>query len=266
MQLRPERIIQVESRFRSKKSDGTSSVSAEARSTPYCEFVAKTKARGWTIRLVKLALWLVASFYLFWTTSLVALRYIDPPTVGVQIQRRLEAAFSRVPYRKRYRFVPLQRISPHLQHAVIAAEDGHFYRHHGIDWEQVEIVAEESSETGKIQRGASTITQQLVKNLFFTTHRNPVRKALEYTLAPLADFILGKKRVLELYLNVIEWGPGVYGAEAAAEYHYRTTAAELNREQSARLAACLPSPRRRKPARMDQYSAIIIDRMQQMGW
>jgi monofunctional biosynthetic peptidoglycan transglycosylase len=88
----------------------------------------------------------------------------------------------------------------------------------------------------------------------------------EYTLAPMADWILGKKRVLELYLNVIEWGPGVYGAEAAAEYHYRTTAAQLNREQSARLAACLPSPRRRKPSWMNQYSADIMERMRQVGW
>jgi monofunctional biosynthetic peptidoglycan transglycosylase len=175
--------------------------------------------------------------------------------------------FSGVPYRKRYKFAPLRLISPNLQHAVIAAEDGHFYRHHGIDWEQVEKVVQESSETGKIGRGASTITQQLVKNLFFTTHRNPVRKAFEYTLAPLADRILGKQRTLELYLNVIEWGPGgVYGAESAAEYHYHTTAARLDREEAARLAACLPSPRRWKPAQMNQYSAAILERMQQAGW
>jgi monofunctional biosynthetic peptidoglycan transglycosylase len=216
--------------------------------------------------LLKLAAALVAALYLFWSLSLVALRFVDPPTTGVQIQRRAEAMFSRLPYRKRSKFVPLNRISVNLQHAVISAEDGHFYRHHGIDWEQVEKVAEESSQSGRIQRGASTITQQLVKNLFFTTHRNPVRKAFEYTLAPPADWILGKRRVLELYLNVIEWGPGVYGAEAAAEYHYHTTAAQLNPEQAARLAACLPAPRRRKPARMDRYSAAILERMRQVGW
>jgi monofunctional biosynthetic peptidoglycan transglycosylase len=228
--------------------------------------VTKTKAREWISRLLRLALLLVAILYLFWTVSLVAMRTIDPPTTGVQIQRRVEAMFSGKPYRKRSKFVPLGRISPELQHAVIAAEDGHFYKHHGIDWGQVEKVAQESAETGRVERGASTITQQLVKNLFFTTHRNPVRKVFEYTLAPMADWILGKKRVLELYLNVIEWGPGVYGAEAAAEYHYRTTAAQLNREQSARLAACLPSPRRRKPSWMNQYSADIMERMRQVGW
>jgi monofunctional glycosyltransferase len=228
--------------------------------------VAIGKARRWSSRLLRLATALLAGLYLFWILSLVALRFFDPTTTGVQIQRRVEAKLSGHPYRKRYKFVPLDRISPNLQHAMIASEDGHFYRHHGIDWEQVEQVAQESRETGKISRGASTITQQLVKNLFFTTHRNPVRKAFEYTLAPLADWILGKRRVLELYLNIIEWGPGVYGAAAAADYHYHTTPAQLNREQSARLAACVPSPLRRKPVWMDQFSADIMERMRQVGW
>ena len=223
-------------------------------------------AHGWIFRLLKLAIAVVAALYVFWTVSLVTLRFVNPLTTGVQIQRRVEAMFSHKPYRKRQKFVRLDRISPNLQHAVISAEDGRFYHHHGIDWQQVQQVAEESSETGHIRRGASTITQQLVKKLFFTTYRDPVRKAFEYTLAPLADWILGKRRVLELYLNVIEWGPGVYGAEAAAEYHYHTTAAQLDRDQAARLAACLPAPRRRRPARMDHYSALIQERMRQVGW
>lgn len=208
----------------------------------------------------------IAGFYVFWISALFGLRYVDPPTTGVHIQRWVEAKLAHKPYRKRYAFVPLKRISPNLQHAVIAAEDGHFYKHHGVDWEQVEKVMKESSETGHIKRGASTITQQLVKNLFFTTHRNPVRKAFEYTLAPLADTILGKQRELELYLNIVEWGPGVYGAEAAAEYHYGVKAAQLDRDQSARLAACLPSPRRWRPSHMDEYSALILERMQQLAW
>lgn len=220
----------------------------------------------WIVRLLKLGLALVACLYLFWITCLFALRSIDPPTTGVQIQRRIEAKLSGRRYRKRQRFVPLDRISLDLQHAVIAAEDGHFYKHHGIDWEQVEQVAGESRETGRIRRGASTITQQLVKNLFFTTYRDPVRKAFEYTLAPLADSILGKRRILELYLNVIEWGPGVYGAAATADYYYHIKPAKLDREQSARLAACIPSPRRRKPAWMNQFSALIMERMAQHGW
>ena len=226
----------------------------------------KKKGQAWFFRFLKVSLALLVALYAFWICSLLALRFVDPPTTGVQIQRRVEAMFSKAPYRKRFTFVPLERISPNLQHAVISGEDGHFYRHHGIDWEQVEKVVQESNETGKLGRGASTITQQLVKNLFFTTHRNPVRKAFEYTLAPLADSILGKRRSLELYLNVIEWGPGVFGAEAAAAYHYHLRADQLDREQSARLAACLPSPRRRRPARMNQYSAAILERMAQVGW
>jgi monofunctional biosynthetic peptidoglycan transglycosylase len=105
-----------------------------------------------------------------------------------------------------------------------------------------------------------------VKNLFFTTHRNPVRKAFEYALTPAADFILGKERTLELYLNVVEWGPGVFGAEAAAQHHFGVPAARLSREQAARLAAILPSPLRRKPARMNRYSSAILERMRQSGW
>jgi monofunctional glycosyltransferase len=217
-------------------------------------------------RILKLALLLLAGLYLFWALALFTLKYVDPPTTGVQIQRRVESLFHRAPYRKRQTFVPLDRISPELQHAVISAEDGRFYVHHGIDWAEVQKVVEESGGITEVKRGVSTITQQLVKNLFFTTHRNPVRKAFEYTLAPMADWILGKRRALELYLNVIEWGPGVYGAEAAAEYHYHAEASRLDRDQSARLAACLPSPRRRKPARMNQYSALILDRMRQVGW
>ena len=209
---------------------------------------------------------LFAGLHLFWGAALLALRFVNPPTTGVQIQRRIESWFAKGKYTKRQEFVPLRRISSQLQHAVIAAEDGNFYRHYGIDWSQVQSAIEESAETGEPPRGASTIPQQLVKNLFFTTHRNPVRKAFEYTLAPMAVAVLGRNRVLELYLNVIEWGPGVYGAEAAAEYHYHTSAAALNRDQAARLAAILPAPRRRRPERMNQYSAIIEDRMKLLGW
>lgn len=218
-------------------------------------------------RIILLALGAVAAVYLFWTISLIALRTVNPPTTGVQMQRRVEAWVHGTRYRKRYTFVPLSKISPELQHAVISAEDGTFYRHHGIDWDETGKVAQESQDKGKLGRGASTITQQLVKNLFFTTHRNPVRKAFEYTLAPMADWILGKRRVLELYLNVVEWGPsGIYGIEEGAKYHYHVPASRLDREESARLAAILPSPRRWRPARMDDYSAIILARMEKAGW
>jgi monofunctional glycosyltransferase len=203
---------------------------------------------------------------LFAAVALGAMRFINPPVTVVQIQRRVEGLFSGKPYHARSQWVPLSRISPDLQHAVIAAEDGRFYEHRGIDWKQVQIVVDEARESGEVARGASTITQQLVKNLFFTTHRNPLRKAAEWVLAPLVDTVLGKQRTLEIYLNVIEWGDGIYGAEAAAQAWFGVPASRLNRDQAARLAAILPNPRRRKPARMTGYSTQIITRMRQQGW
>lgn len=208
----------------------------------------------------------VAGLYLLCLAELVALRWVSPPVTMVQVQRRLEAQAHHRPYRKQYQFVPLSRISVELQHAVIAAEDGRFYQHHGIDWKEVQKVVDQDMERERLGRGGSTITQQLVKNLFFTTNRSLARKAAEFTLAPAAEVILPKRRILELYLNVIEWGPGIYGAEAAAHAWYGIPAARVNREQAARLAAVIPAPLRRKPARMDWYSAEIQKRMTQMGW
>jgi monofunctional biosynthetic peptidoglycan transglycosylase len=188
-----------------------------------------------------------------------------PSTTAVQTQRRIESLFARGEYRKHYRYVPLSRISKDFQHAVIAAEDGRFYQHSGFDWQEMKKVVQEDLEGGRL-RGASTITQQLVKNLFLTTHRSVVRKAVEYPLVPVAELLLSKDRILELYLNVAEWGPGVFGAEAAGQYYYQLPAARINREQGARLAAILPAPRTRRPARMHDYSAEILSRMQKMGW
>lgn len=196
-----------------------------------------------------------------WALALVLLRWVDPPFTGVQAQRRVESWFAAGKYQKRYEPVDLKKISVHLRHAVVAAEDGRFTQHFGIDWGALGTVA-----MGKSMRGASTITQQLVKNLFFTTHRNPLRKVAEFGLAPAAELTLGKERILELYLNSVEWGPGVFGAEAAARYHYKIPSSALSREQAARLAACLPAPRKRRPGAMNQYSAIILERMEQMGW
>ena len=181
------------------------------------------------------------------------------------MQRRFQSFIHGTPYHKRYRFILLREISPELQHAVVAAEDARFFQHHGFDWHEIQIAAEDDLE-GTRSRGASTITQQLVKNLFFGTGRSVLRKGAEFTLVPVAELVLGKQRILELYLNVVEWGPAVYGADAAARYHYETSARNLNRDQSARLAAILPSPLRRRPARMNHYSSLIQDRMRQMGW
>ncbi len=198
--------------------------------------------------------------------TLVAARWIDPPTTAVHIQRRvagLDSPHSHIA--NATHFIPLSQISPDLQHAVIAAEDSRFYQHHGFDWHQIQIAAQDDLE-GDRTRGASTLTQQLVKNLFFGTGRSILRKGAEVALVPVAELVLGKRRILEIYLNVVEWGPGIYGAESACRYYDRIPARAIGREPAARLAAILPAPLRRRPERMNSYSAIILQRMSQMGW
>jgi monofunctional glycosyltransferase len=212
--------------------------------------------------------WLAVSVVLVWSLAALALlaaRWVDPPTTAVQVQRRLQAWAHHTPYHKRYKFIPLVQISLNLQHAVVAAEDARFYQHHGFDWQQIQIAAEEDLEGGR-SRGASTITQQLVKNLFFGTGRSVLRKGAEFTLVPVAEFVLGKQRILEIYLNVVEWGPGIYGAESAGHYYDNTAVRNIDREQAARLAAIVPAPLKRRPERMNKYSALILERMSQVGW
>jgi monofunctional biosynthetic peptidoglycan transglycosylase len=207
----------------------------------------------------------VALLWLLVALLLLAARWVDPPTTAVHLQRRVQAWVHHTPYRKRYKFIPLSQISPNLQHAVIAAEDARFYQHHGFDWHEIQIAADEDLEGGRA-RGASTITQQLVKNLFFGTGRSILRKGAEFTLVPVAELFLGKQRILEIYLNVVEWGPGIYGADAACHYYDGTAARNTDRQQAARLAAILPAPLKRRPARMNHLSALILERMRQMGW
>ena len=193
------------------------------------------------------------------------MRWIDPPTTALHIERRLQAWEQHKPYHPRDTFVPLSQISPNLQHAVIAAEDARFYQHHGFDWHAMELAAEHDMDGGRL-RGGSTLTQQLVKNLFFGTQRSLLRKGAEFTLVPIAELVLGKQRILELYLNVVEWGPGVYGADAVCHADYKSSARNVSRQQAAQLAAVLPAPRRRRPERMGRYTGIILHRMEQMGW
>src|SRR5579872_7192989 len=209
---------------------------------------------------------LVVALYASCGVAIVLLRWIDPWSTMVQMERRVQALRAHRPYKKQYEFVPLGSISLNLQHAVVAAEDGRFRQHHGFDWVEMQKVIEDDMKHQRLGRGGSTITQQLVKNLFLTTERSLLRKGAEFALVPMAEALLTKDRILELYLNVIEWGPGIYGAEAASERYYHTHAWELTREQAARLAAIIPAPLKRKPERMNDYSAIILDRMAQTGW
>lgn len=219
-----------------------------------------------TRRVLRFLLLAVGAYYAVVALSLSYLRFLPPVTTGVQVQRRIEALVTGEDYAKRYEFRPASEISDDLERAVVAAEDTRFYDHYGIDLVELRRAREEAARRNEPPRGASTITQQLVKNLYFTTHRSYLRKGLELTITPLAELILGKDRILELYVNVIEWGPGVFGAEAAARYHYDTSASRLSRDRAARLAAIIPAPRTRTPGRMDAYANIIQGRMRQMGW
>jgi monofunctional glycosyltransferase len=143
----------------------------------------------------------------------------------------------------KYRFVPYDRISRELKRAMIAAEDAHFVDHEGFDWDGIQLALEKNQKKGRVVAGGSTITQQLAKNLFLSPSRSYWRKAEEAVITVMLETLLDKERIFELYLNVIEWGNGVFGAEAAAQRYFGTNAARLTAEQAARLAAMAPNPR-----------------------
>ena len=143
----------------------------------------------------------------------------------------------------RHRWVPYGRISKNLKRAVLAAEDSKFNHHEGFDWDGIQKAYEKNLKKGKIVAGGSTISQQLAKNLFLSTKRTPWRKLEEAVITLMLEQMMSKRRIFEIYLNVIEWGNGVFGAEAAARHYYKTSAAGLSRWQAARLAAMIPNPR-----------------------
>lgn len=165
-----------------------------------------------------------------------------------------------------HRWVPYNRISNHLKRAVVAAEDDKFLDHSGFDWEAVQKAYERNRKEGEIVVGASTISQQLAKNLFLPAQRTWWRKGQEAVITAMLEAVLTKRRILEIYLNVVEWGDGVYGAEAAARYRFGVTAAALTPAQAARLAVMLPSPRSYPPGMDTLYlqdrTATILGRMQ----
>jgi len=226
----------------------------------------RTAGRQRLRQILVILILLPVGYYLLCLLGLAYLRYLPPPTTGVQIQRAIEQLAADEKVFPDYRWRAAQQISPHLPRAVVAAEDARFFLHRGFDWEELSKARTQARQEGQSMRGASTLTQQLIKNLFFTTHRNPVRKLYEWTLTPAAEFILGKDRILELYVNVVEFGPGIFGAEAAARHHYGIAAAELTRQQAMSLAAILPAPLTRRPQDMGWYTQIIDARMEQLGW
>ncbi len=217
------------------------------------------------LQIGKAVLILFLAYYVFSVVLLVAYRFVPPPTTGVQIQRQIEAWIGRQDYTARKTYRPITAMSRHVPRAVVAAEDGRFWSHFGFDLVEMRRAGEEAVGGGRV-RGASTITQQLMKNLFGCACRNPIRKVYDLTLTPAAELILGKRRILELYLNEVEWGDGIFGVEAAARHYYGVSAKQLSRTQAAGLAALLPNPLRRTPANTAGYRAAILRRMQHRGW
>ncbi len=164
-------------------------------------------------------------------------------------------------------WVPMERISPNLALAVLASEDGNFCGHDGFDWVQMDKAVKKAERTGRAPRGASTVTAQTAKNLFLWRARSWLRKGLEASLTLWLDFVLPKRRILEIYLNIAEWGPGIFGAEAAAQFHFQKSARRLTAHEAALLATALPSPLRRLPEKPSashrQLAARIEARMRQ---
>lgn len=167
--------------------------------------------------------------------------------------------------RLKHKWVPYNRISNHLKRAIIAAEDSNFSEHEGVDWEAMQKAYEKNLKKGKVVAGGSTITQQLAKNLFLSGERSYVRKAQEVAITYMLEYMLDKERIFEIYLNVVEWGVGVFGAEAAAQHYYGVSAAQLGPAQAARLAVMLPRPRfydkNRGSAYLQRRTELILRRM-----
>lgn len=167
--------------------------------------------------------------------AIAALRWVRPAGTPLMLLRAGPI---------RYEWVPLSRVSKVLPAAVIAAEDADFYRHHGIDFREARVSWEKNRRKRRYARGFSTITMQLAKNLYLVPHKFLVRKGLEIGIAMEMELLLPKERILEIYLNVVEWGRGIYGVEAASRHYFKKSAASLTPEEAAFLAAILPNPRR----------------------
>lgn len=220
----------------------------------------KSRTRRWPKRLAIAA----AVLALVPVVVSVMLNVVNPPVTAMMVWRGLQGQ------ERRWEWRPLDDISPHLVAAVVAAEDSRFCGHWGVDWDQVQkVIADAGARGEKPKRGASTISMQVAKNLYLWPSRSVIRKGLEMPLALWLDLVLSKRRVLEIYLNIAEWAPGVYGAGAAARHHFGRRADRLTRRQAALLAATLPAPFRRKPARpsgaLSTLAGVYQKRMNAIG-
>ncbi|MHA1164183.1 MAG: monofunctional biosynthetic peptidoglycan transglycosylase [Alphaproteobacteria bacterium] len=183
-------------------------------------------------------------------------RFVNPPYSSLMVANALAGRTLK------HRWVPLEKISPHLVSAVVTSEDARFCRHRGVDWGEMEDALERAEKTGHGPRGASTIPMQTVKNLFLWQSRSYIRKGIEIPLAYVASALWPKRRMLEIYLNIAEWGPGVFGAQAAARHHFRASAAKLTRRQAAQMAAALPNPWVRNAGRPGPKTRALARRME----
>lgn len=204
-------------------------------------------------RLTLLAL-IALTLLQFWFFSSIWYWSIYNPDSTAFMRTRLERLREEDRHaRLQHAWIPYRNISIHLKRAVVAAEDATFVQHDGFDWKGIRTAYEKNLREGEVVAGGSTITQQLAKNLFLSGERTWWRKAQEAAITVMIEVILDKRRILELYLNVIEWGEAVFGAEAAARYHFGVSAADVTPEQAARLAAMVPSPRRYGPGGNTAY-------------
>jgi monofunctional biosynthetic peptidoglycan transglycosylase len=212
------------------------------------------------------ALIVVFALYQFWIFAQILYWSGHNPETTRFMDARLEAMRRRIPNaRLRQQWVGYQQVSPHLKRAVIIAEDAKFIDHEGFDWEGIQRAIEKNQQRGKVVAGGSTITQQLAKNLFLSGERSTLRKGEEAVIAAMLEAVMDKRRIFELYLNVAEWGEGVFGVEAAAQHYFGVSAMDLTQEQAARLAAMLPRPRfydrNRESPYLETYSDSILVNM-----
>jgi monofunctional glycosyltransferase len=226
------------------------------------------KKRGLVRRVLVGLAWAAGLFLALNLVLVLVFRFVPVPASGLMVQRRVEAWSSGKPYQSRHRWVPLEDISPSLGVAVIAAEDQNFPDHFGFDWQAIEK-AVQHNEHSRRKRGASTVSQQTAKNLFLWNSRSWTRKGLEAWFTLLIEMGWSKKRILEVYLNIVEFGDGVYGAEAAARTYFGKSAKRLTASESALLAAVLPNPRKFRVNAPSEYirgrQAWILGQMRQLG-
>jgi monofunctional biosynthetic peptidoglycan transglycosylase len=234
----------------------------------------KKKSRHLFLRVIAMVLALVvAGGLVFWLTlpSVSWLKKENPTETAMMGMRSAQAKQKGQRARRYWKRVPLSRISPYLIQAVLIAEDDKFFEHEGFDWESMRKALDANIKKKRVLRGGSTITQQLAKNLFLSSEQSLWRKLREAAIAWKLESELSKKRILELYLNVIDWGSGIYGAEAAARSYFGCPAAALGLSQSIRLASILPNPHRFSAlgtgnARMNRKRRIIAARMLRRRW